>query len=132
MSISKTLLLGRLGSDPELKTMNNGNPVCGFSVATSEKYTDKNGEVKEVTEWHSIVVFGKLAGVCAQYLSKGAMAFIEGKNKTRSWENKNGQKVYTTEIIATKVEFLGEKRNNNYQERKQETSVDPFSSEIPF
>ncbi len=107
MSINKVILIGRLGQDPELKYTPSGSAVCNFSMATSESWTDKQGQKQERTEWHRIVVWGKLAELCNQYLSKGRQAFIEGALQTRQWEDNNGQKRYTTEINAKNVQFLG-------------------------
>ncbi|MCT4641629.1 MAG: single-stranded DNA-binding protein [Bacteriovoracaceae bacterium] len=108
MSVNKVIILGRLGQDPELKYTPSGAAVCNFSLATSESWTDKNsGQKNERTEWHRIVVWGKLAELCNQYLSKGRQAFVEGKLQTRSWDDKDGNKRYTTEISATTVQFIG-------------------------
>lgn len=108
MSVNKVIILGRLGQDPELKYTPSGAAVCNFSLATSETWNDKNtGQKQEKTEWHRVVVWGKLAELCNQYLSKGRQAFVEGKLQTRSWDDKNGQKRYTTEISATTVQFIG-------------------------
>jgi single-strand DNA-binding protein len=107
MSVNKVILLGRLGQDPELKYTPGGSPVCNFSVATTEAWTDKQGQKQEKTEWHRIVVWGKLAELCNQYLAKGRQAFIEGRLQTRSWDDKDGNKRYTTEILANTVQFIG-------------------------
>lgn len=108
MSVNKVILLGRLGQDPELKYTPSGAAVCNFSIATTESWSDKNsGQKQERTEWHRIVVWGKLAELCNQYLAKGRQAFVEGKLQTRSWDDQNGQKRYTTEISATTVQFIG-------------------------
>jgi len=107
MSINKVMLIGRLGQDPELKYTPSGSAVCNFSLATSESWTDKSGQKQEKTEWHRVVVWGKLAELCNQYLAKGRQAFIEGSLQTRSWEGQDGQKKYTTEINARNVQFLG-------------------------
>ena len=107
MSVNKVILLGRLGQDPELKYTPSGAAVCNFSVATTENWSDKQGQKQEHTEWHRIVVWGKLGELCNQYLAKGRQAFIEGKLQTRSWEAKEGGKRYTTEINATSVQFIG-------------------------
>lgn len=108
MSVNKAILVGRLGQDPELRYTPSGAPVCNFSVATSESWVDKAGQKQEKTEWHRIVVWGKLAELCNQYLTKGRQAYIEGSLQTRSWEDSNsGQKKYTTEINARTVQFLG-------------------------
>jgi single-strand DNA-binding protein len=122
MSVNKVIILGRLGQDPELKYTPTGTAVCNFSVATSESWTDKNsGQKQEKTEWHRIVVWGKLAELCNQYLSKGRQAFVEGKLQTRSWEDKNGGgKKYTTEILADTVQFIGgQAQAGSYQESSQ-------------
>jgi single-strand DNA-binding protein len=108
MSVNKVILLGRLGQDPELKHTPSGAAVCNFSLATSESWNDKNsGQKQERTEWHRVVVWGKLAELCNQYLAKGRQAFVEGRLQTRSWDDKQGQKRYTTEINATTVQFIG-------------------------
>lgn len=107
MSVNKVILLGRLGQDPELKYTPGGSPVCNFSVATTESWTDKGGQKQEKTEWHRIVVWGKLAELCNQYLAKGRQCFLEGRLQTRSWDDKDGNKRYTTEILANTVQFIG-------------------------
>ena len=107
MSVNKVILLGRLGQDPELKYTPGGSAVCNFSLATTESWTDKSGQKQEKTEWHRIVVWGKLAELCNQYLSKGRQAFLEGRLQTRSWDDKDGNKRYTTEILASTVQFIG-------------------------
>lgn len=104
------VIVGHLGKDPEVRRMPDGTAVAGFSIATSEKFTDKSsGQVRETTEWHNIVVFGKQAENCGQYLKKGSMAGIQGKIRTRMWE-KDGAKHYKTEIVANRVQFLGSKQ----------------------
>lgn len=107
MSVNKVILLGRLGQDPELKYTPGGAPVCNFSLATTESWTDKQGQKQERTEWHRVVVWGKLAELCNQYLAKGRQAFLEGRLQTRSWDDKDGNKRYTTEILASTVQFIG-------------------------
>lgn len=107
MSVNKVIILGRLGQDPELKYTPGGMAVCNFTLATSESWADKAGQKQERTEWHRIVVWGKLAELCNQYLSKGRQAFVEGSLQTRSWDDKSGQKRYTTEINAKTVQFIG-------------------------
>lgn len=107
MSINKVMLIGRLGQDPELKYTPSGAAVCNFSLATTESWADKNGQKQERTEWHRVVVWGKLAELCNQYLAKGRQAFVEGSLQTRSWDAKDGTKRYTTEINAKSVQFLG-------------------------
>jgi single-strand DNA-binding protein len=107
MSVNKVILLGRLGQDPELKYTPGGAAVCNFSLATTESWSDKSGQKQEKTEWHRVVVWGKLAELCNQYLAKGRQAFLEGRLQTRSWDDKDGNKRYTTEILASTVQFIG-------------------------
>jgi single-strand DNA-binding protein len=107
--VNKVILVGNLGSDPELKHTPGGDAVCEFSIATNESWTDKAGQKQERTEWHSIVVWGKRGEVSAKYLSKGRQCYIEGRLRTRSWEDKEGNKRYKTEIVASDVQFLGGK-----------------------
>ena len=133
MSVNKAILLGRLGQDPELKYTPSGQAVCNFSMATSESYTDKSGNKQDKTEWHRIVVWGKLAELCNQYLSKGSEAFIEGNIQTRSWENKEGVKQYTTEINARSVQFIGAKSNSNQEQKQADKNEQTFTADdIPF
>jgi single-strand DNA-binding protein len=98
--INKVILIGNLGQDPDTRYTPNGNAVVNLSVATSEGYVDKQGQKVEKTEWHKVVMFGKVAEVAGQYLSKGSKVYIEGKNQTRKWTNKEGQDVYTTEVVV--------------------------------
>lgn len=107
MAINKVILIGNLGQNPEVRYSPSGQAICNLSIATSEAWTDKNGAKQEKTEWHRVVVFGKLAELCSQYLSKGRQAYIEGKLQTRSWQDKDGQTRYTTEVVAQSVQFLG-------------------------
>jgi single-strand DNA-binding protein len=106
--LNKVMIIGRLGRDPEVKYLPSGQAVANFSVATSRTWTDKEGKQEERTEWHRIVAFGKRAELCGEYLSKGRQVYIEGELRTREWE-KDGQKRYTTEIVAWNVLFLGAK-----------------------
>ena len=106
--INKAILIGRLGADPEVRYTPSGVAVANFNIATSEEWKDKEtGEKKERTEWHRIVVWSKLGELCGEYLSKGRQVYIEGRIQTRSWDDRDGNKRYTTEIIATDVQFLG-------------------------
>ena len=106
--INKVILIGNLGRDPELRYTQNGQPVANFSLATSENWTDKSsGEKVEKTEWHRIVVWGRTAEHCSQYLAKGRTVYVEGRLQTRDWEDKEGQKRSTTEVNAQTVQFLG-------------------------
>ncbi|MBN22010.1 MAG: single-stranded DNA-binding protein [Bdellovibrionaceae bacterium] len=107
MSVNKVILVGRLGQDPEVKQTGGGSSVANFSLATNETWVDKQGQRQERTEWHRIVVWGRLAELCGQYLSKGRQAYLEGKLQTRQWQDKDGQTRYTTEVQAQTVQFLG-------------------------
>jgi single-strand DNA-binding protein len=104
--VNKVIIVGRLGKDPETRTVGQGQ-VSNFSVATSENWVDKEGQKQERTEWHRIVVWGKLADICGKYLSKGKQVYVEGRLQTRSWDDAQGQKKYSTEVVATTVQFLG-------------------------
>jgi single-strand DNA-binding protein len=105
--VNKVILIGNLGRDPELRYTKSGQAVANFSVATSERFTDREGVQQERTEWHRIVAWGKTAELCAQYLSKGRQTYIEGRLQTREYEDKDGIKRYTTEVVAQNVTFLG-------------------------
>ena len=105
--INKVILVGRLGKDPEIRSTPNGTSVAKFTVATDEKFTDRAGEKQERTEWHNIVAWGKLADICERYLTKGKQVYIEGRLQTRQWEDQQGQKRQTTEIVAQNMQMLG-------------------------
>lgn len=105
--VNKAILIGNLGADPEVRFTPGGQPVANFRIATSESWTDKSGQKQERTEWHRIVVWGKLAELCGEYLAKGRQCFVEGRLQTREWTDKENRKNYTTEIIANNVVFLG-------------------------
>lgn len=111
MSVNKVILLGNLGKDPEL-VPNSQNPICKFSLATSDRRRDANGNWADQTEWHSVVVYGQTAENCAKYLKKGRQIYLEGKIVTRKWQDKEGKDRYTTEIIAQSVQFIGSKGDN--------------------
>ncbi len=106
-SLNRVMVLGNLGQDPELRYTANQTPVVTLNVATTDVRTDRDGQKQESTEWHRIVVWGKQAENCAKYLAKGRSVFVEGRLQTRSWDDKTGQKRYTTEIVAQNVQFLG-------------------------
>lgn len=107
MAVNKVMLIGNLGRDPEIRYTTSGQAVANFTLATTEKYTNKAGERQEDTEWHRIVAWGRLAEICGEYLTKGRMVYIEGSIKTRSWEDKEGNTKYTTEIVARNMQMLG-------------------------
>ena len=107
MSVNKVILVGRLGRDPETRYTSGGQAVANFSVATDETYKDRNGERQKRTEWHKIVVWGKQAEIAQQYLKKGSLIFIEGRIQSREWQDKEGQKRTSFEIVATNFRMLG-------------------------
>ena len=105
--VNKVILIGNLGADPEIKYLSNGTTVANFRMATSENRLNKSGEKVTLTEWHKIVAFGRLAEICGEYLNKGKQVYIEGRLRTRSWEDKEGTRKWTTEIVATQMQMLG-------------------------
>ena len=139
-SVNKVILVGNLGSDPELKYTGNQRPYCKFSLATNEVWKDKSGEKQEKVEWHRIVVWGDQAETCNKYLSKGRSVYLEGKLQTSSYD-KDGQKHYSTEVVADRVVFLGsgkdegrsESRSGNGNGGGGSRSTTPADdSDIPF
>jgi single-strand DNA-binding protein len=108
MAVNKAILVGNLGRDPEVRHIPSGQAVANFTLATSESFNDRNGAKQERTDWHNIVVYGKQAELCGQYLKKGRQCYVEGRLQTREYEAKDGSgKRYRTEIIAQRVQFLG-------------------------
>lgn len=107
--VNKAIIVGNLGKDPTVEFVGNGNPVCKFPVATSRKWTDKSGQKQEKTTWHNVVVWGKQAETCGQYLAKGRTVYVEGEIENRTYEKADGTKGYASEIIARDVRFLGGK-----------------------
>jgi single-strand DNA-binding protein len=105
--VNKVILIGNLGADPEVKYLSNGTTVANFRIATTENRTNRSGEKTTTTEWHRIVAFGRLAEICGEYLTKGKQVYIEGRLRTRSWEDKDGNRKWTTEILATQMQMLG-------------------------
>ena len=142
--INKVIIVGNLGNAPEIRTMPNGEQVANITVATSESWTDKNsGEKKTQTEWHRIVLYRRLAEIAAQYLHKGSQVYIEGRLKTRKWQDNNGQDRYTTEIQGDNLQMLGgrnqdtaqnqpPKQQDKQQKAQSEPPVDAFDDNIPF
>ncbi len=112
MSVNKVILVGNVGKDPEVRHLDKGVAVANFSLATTETYLDKNGEKVSTTEWHNIVVWRGLAEVAEKYVTKGRQLYIEGRIRTRSWDDKDGQKRYTTEIYGDVMQLLGRREDN--------------------
>ena len=139
--INKVIIVGNLGNDPEIRTMPNGEAVANISVATSESWTDKNtGERREVTEWHRIVLYRRLAEIAGQYLRKGSQVYVEGRLKTRKWQDQNGQDRYTTEIQGDVLQMLDSRQSGDNQDKpsasgkpkQKKESADNFDDDIPF
>jgi single-strand DNA-binding protein len=107
MSVNRAILVGRLGRDPETRYTSAGQAVCNFTLATDETYKDRNGERQKRTEWHRVVVWGKQAEIAQQYLHKGSLIFVEGRIQTRQWDDREGQKRTTVEIVASNFRMLG-------------------------
>ena len=105
-SLNKAMIIGRLGADPEVRFTQSNTAVATMNVATNERYKDSSGEMQERTEWHRVVAWGRLAEICQQYVKKGSMIYFEGPIQTREWEDKEGQKRYTTEIKALSMQML--------------------------
>jgi single-strand DNA-binding protein len=110
--LNKVMLIGHLGNDPERRETTFGQTVVNFTVATNENFKDSNGNLQEKTEWHRVVAWGKLAEICSQYLKKGRQVYIEGKLQTRTWDDKNGEKKFSTEIVCTDMQMLGSGRDS--------------------
>ena len=138
-SVNKVILVGNLGKDPEVKKFDSGIKNASFSLATTEKYKNKSGEMVSNTEWHNIVVWGALSDVAEKYLRKGSQIYLEGKIKTSSWEDKSGAKRYKTEIYADSFTMLGVKdvqSNEPKKENATQTELSPNQdiddNELPF
>ena len=145
MSVNKVILVGNLGKDPELRYTSSGTAVATFSLATSERYKDKNGDQQEKTEWHNVVAWRNLAEICGKYLHKGKQVYIEGRIQTRSYDDRDGNKRYMTEIVADQMQMLGSRggdeggsrgrQGDDFDQRQepqvQEPSFNP-DDDIPF
>ena len=138
-SVNRAILIGNLGNDPELKYMPNGDAVCNISIATTETWKDKtSGEQKEATEWHRVTFFRRLAEIAGQYLKKGSQVYIEGRIKTRKWQDKDGVDRYTTEIHANEMKMLGKRESAPVSEHSEakgngfQTQGSDAEDDIPF
>ncbi len=123
--VNKAILVGNLGRDPEIRSLPSGQPVATFSLATSRRYRDRDGNRKDETEWHNIVCFGKQAEIAGQYLTKGKMIFVEGRIQTRSWDDKEGKKQYRTEIVCDNFQMLGSKGDGGGRAGGATPATDP-------
>ncbi|MDB4655725.1 single-stranded DNA-binding protein [Flavobacteriales bacterium] len=147
--VNKVILVGNLGADPETRTIESGAKVANFSIATSERYKDKNGNQVDKTEWHNIVMWRGLADIAEKYLKKGSQVFVEGKLRTRSWDDQNGNKRYTTEVLADNMTLLGRPEGSGSQgggsapapstsapaasqSNKPSASMDDIDDDLPF
>ena len=136
--VNKVILVGRLGVDPEVRYTGDGTPVASFNLATDEQWKNKNGEKVQKTEWHRIIAWRKLGEICGQYLTKGKLVYIEGKLQTRQWEDKNGGKRYTTEIVANGMKMLGGTSDNEQSAKQGQSKSNnvppnmPNDDDIPF
>ena len=125
MSLNKAILIGRLGRDPEVRYMPNGDAVCNFSLATSEKFTDKSGNKAEKTEWHNIVIYRKLAEIAGQYLKKGSQVYLEGKIQSRKYTDKNGVERTAYEIVCHEMKMLSGNGNEAHMQPAPPASQEP-------
>lgn len=137
--INKVILVGRLGADPEVRYTQDGTMVTNLRIATSEQWKDKNGERVERTEWHRVVTFRRLAEICGNYLSKGSLVYIEGRIQTRAWDDKEGNKRYTTEIIALTMQMLdrkgqqdGKSGGGDMENIPHAPGPDTYEDDVPF
>lgn len=133
--MNKAILRGNLGNNPELRFTSTGQPVCNFRMATNRVYGTKEGERRKETTWHRVVVWGKQAESCAEYLSKGRQVYVEGRLQTRSWEDRDGNKRWTTEVVAQTVQFLGGGRKQQQEEPEppqNETPPDFSDDDLPY
>lgn len=119
MALNKVLLIGNVGKDPEIRHLQGGASVATITLATSERYRDKNGETRELTEWHTIIAWRQLADLAENFIRKGSQIYVEGKIRSRSWDDQNGQKRYVTEIQADAIQLLGRRADNPASQGQQ-------------
>jgi len=120
-SLNKAMIIGALGKDPEVRYTAGGTAVASFSVATTEKFKGKDGEWEEKTEWHSVVMWGRQAEICGEFLAKGKSVYIEGRIQTRKWQDKDGKDRYTTEIVGEKMQMLSSKDGGGSRQNRHGT-----------
>jgi single-strand DNA-binding protein len=146
-SVNKVILIGNLGRDPEVRYMPSGDAMVNISLATTDNWRDKSGEKQEKTEWHRVVMFGKVAEIAGEYLKKGSQAYFEGRLQTRKWTDKEGQERYTTEIVADRMQMLGSRSGGSARAMPEENEtagsrpagasqgsggIDDLEDDIPF
>ena len=133
--LNKVMLIGRLGADPEVRYTPSGTAVANFNIATTEQYKNKAGEKEERTEWHRVVAWSRLGEICGEYLAKGKLVYIEGKLRTRAWNDRDGIKRYTTEIVAYIMQMLdraGSAGNDSTKNELPDNNQPPLDDDIPF
>ena len=130
--LNKVILIGRLGRDPEVRYMPNGEAVCNFSVATSEKYTDKTAQRQEATEWHNVTMYRKLAEIAGQYLTKGSQVYLEGKIQSRKYQGKDGIERTAYDIIANEMKMLGGNAQTPAQKQQPAQAQEDIDDDVPF
>lgn len=131
--MNKVMLFGRLGRDPEIRVTQDNGKIANLSLATTERFKDRSGEWKEATEWHRVVVFGKIAETCEQYLAKGREILVEGRLRTREWEDQEGAKRYMTEVVAANVTFAGRSgHGDDARGNNRRAGAFEMDDEIPF
>ena len=131
-SVNKVILIGNLGRDPETRNMQDGNPVLNMSIATSESWRDRNsGERRERTEWHRVVFFGRLAEIVAEYLRKGSQVYIEGKLRTRKWQDREGNDRWSTEVVANEMQMLGGRPGSNAPAQAPAPAAAQVGADVP-
>src|SRR5664279_2275349 len=134
-SLNKVMLIGNLGKDPEVRYTASGTAVASFSLATSDKFKNKNGEWEEKTEWHNVTLWARLAEIAGEYLAKGKTIYIEGRLQTRKWQDRDGKDRFTTEIVGEKMQMLSKKDGNGHAEGgapNHENTPPPGDDDIPF
>ena len=125
-SVNRATIIGNIGNDPEIRYSSAGDAIANLSIATTDSWKDKNGAKQEKTEWHKVVMFGKLAEICGEYIKKGSQVYIEGKLQTRKWTDKSSVDHYTTEIVADRMQMLGGNRKSD------DSKSDDIDDEVPF
>ncbi|MGD0275431.1 MAG: single-stranded DNA-binding protein [Syntrophales bacterium] len=130
--VNKAILIGRLGADPEVRYTPDGTMVTNFRLATDEQFKDKSGQKTQRTEWHRIVTFGKLAEICGNYLVKGKLVYVEGRIQTRSWDDRDGVKRFTTEIVANSMQMLDMKGQGRSEQDASTDQVPPVGESAPL
>ncbi|MBT3936788.1 MAG: single-stranded DNA-binding protein [Candidatus Marinimicrobia bacterium] len=131
-SVNKVIIVGRLGQDPDGRFTPQGTAVSNLSIATSESWRGKDGEIQEKTEWHRAVMFGKMAETANEYMKKGSLVYVEGRLQTRSWEDNNGVKKYSTEILVDNFTMLGKKGDTGGTSQGTPKSDAPTDDDLPF